>query len=335
MDGWIMCKVMKRLVLLCGPNGIGKTSICHELLRITPQSAYVDSDPLRMMNPFVLSDETIPTVAKNIGDLIENYLDCPSVETVFFSYGFHGRRREIFERVMARLQMRELRFLPLLIWCDEEENVRRMRLDERDEARIARAIAVSRSAYANIDYPRIDVTNLNVSQAAQAVREKVFELENTYRIAALTQEFVRKIEYWMYPEPSETFGYLSDTEPFDERTNRGGVACVDGAGNLQGYFCFGDAARIPTRMRDVYDETAIDMETRLHPALCGQKRSGAFLRAGMTYAREKLGAKAFRVTVAGTNARAIRAYEKVGFVMVRKVWHKYSNEAFYVMRCDV
>ena len=62
--------------------------------------------------------------------------------------------------------------------------------------------------------------------------------------------------------------------------------------------------------------------------------SGAFLGFGMRYAQETLGACALRVTAAGVNARAIRACEKVGFILQRKLWHAQSGEAYYVMRRD-
>jgi|GEM_PF-3185259 len=91
---------MKNLLFICGPNGIGKTTICKEIVRMLPNSAYVDSDLCRLMNLFILNDETIPTIAKNISDLLINCMDCTVIETVIFSYGFHGRRREVFEIVM-------------------------------------------------------------------------------------------------------------------------------------------------------------------------------------------------------------------------------------------
>lgn len=106
---------MKNLLFICGPNGIGKTTICKEILRKLPNSAYVDSDPCRLMNPFILDDETIPTIAKNISDLIINYIDCLVIETVIFSYGFHGRRREVFEKVMQAVSKKGFQFYSVSI----------------------------------------------------------------------------------------------------------------------------------------------------------------------------------------------------------------------------
>ena len=102
----------KKLLFLCGPNSIGKATVSKRVVELRPGTACVDSAPCRFMNPFTLNDETIPTIAKNLSDLIGNFMDCPLVDTVIFTYGFHGRRREVFERVLANLHDRGYRFLP-------------------------------------------------------------------------------------------------------------------------------------------------------------------------------------------------------------------------------
>ncbi|MDD4296704.1 MAG: ATP-binding protein [Ruminiclostridium sp.] len=163
---------MKNLLFICGPNGIGKTTICKEIIRKLPNSAYVDSDPCRLMNPFILNDETIPTIAKNISDLLINYIDCTIIETVIFLYGFHGRRREVFEIVMKTVSERDFNFIPFLLACSEEENIKRMDIDNRSTERKQRAIEESRKAFDNIPYPQIEITDFTVSEAAENIIEK-------------------------------------------------------------------------------------------------------------------------------------------------------------------
>jgi energy-coupling factor transporter ATP-binding protein EcfA2 len=160
---------VKRLLFICGSNGIGKTTICKHLVRQLPNSAYVDSEPCRLMNPFVLNDETIPTIRKNISDLIRNYFQCPAVQTVIFSYGFHGRRREIFDGVLQDIADMEYNLIPLLLTCSEEENIRRMCCDHRDAERIQRALQVSRQAFAGVGYPQIDITELSIEDAVSRI----------------------------------------------------------------------------------------------------------------------------------------------------------------------
>jgi energy-coupling factor transporter ATP-binding protein EcfA2 len=160
---------MKNFLFLCGPNGIGKTTICRNIVKCLSGSAYVDSDYCRMMNPFVLDERTIPTIAKNIAGLIGNYLDCNVVQTVLFSYGFQGRRKEIFDRIMGDLSTHEIRFLPFALTCGKEGNIRRMKIDGRDTDRIERALEISRNAYPDIEYPQIDITELSVDEATALV----------------------------------------------------------------------------------------------------------------------------------------------------------------------
>jgi len=122
-----------------------------------------------MINPFVLDERTIPTIAKNISGLIGNYLDCNIIQTVIFSYGFHGRRKEIFDRIMSDLSTREIKFLPFLLTCSKEENIQRMKADDRDMDRIERALEISRNAYLDIEYPQIDITELSVDEATALI----------------------------------------------------------------------------------------------------------------------------------------------------------------------
>lgn len=161
--------IMKNFLFLCGSNGIGKTTICRNIVKRLSGSAYVDSDCCRMMNPFALDERTIPTIAKNISGLIENYLDCNVIQTVIFSYGFHGRRKEIFDRIMGNLSTRELNFLPFVLTCGKEENLRRMKADGRDADRIERALETSRKAHQNIEYLQIDITELSVDEATELI----------------------------------------------------------------------------------------------------------------------------------------------------------------------
>ena len=56
-----------------------------------------------------------------------------------------------------------------MLYCGEEENVRRARADGRDEERIRRGIRNSRAVYENVDYPRIDVTDMTVEETAEEI----------------------------------------------------------------------------------------------------------------------------------------------------------------------
>ena len=55
------------------------------------------------------------------------------------------------------------------------------------------------------------------------------------------------------------------------------------------------------------------------------------MQAGLAFGREKYHAERFRLSVAAFNRRAIKAYEKCGFVVVQEVTNPYSKNKFFIM----
>lgn len=92
----------------------------------------------------------------------------------------------------------------------------------------------------------------------------------------------------------------------------------DDDGELAGYFCFGEDARVPAgRQLGVYErEQALDVGLGMRPDLAGRGLGLEFVLAGLRFARESYSPPAFRLTVAASNRRAVRVYERVGFETV-------------------
>ena len=89
----------------------------------------------------------------------------------------------------------------------------------------------------------------------------------------------------------------------------------DERGDLAGYFCFGEDARVSAGRRlGVYErEPALDIGLGMRPDLTGRGLGEEFVHAGLRFAKETYSPQAFRLTVAAFNRRAIRVYESVGF----------------------
>ena len=162
---------MKQLIIIIGPNGVGKTTSAKEILQSLPHTAYVDSDWCRMTNPFEFTKITKNTVENNIYCLLSNYLNCNDIDTVLFTYAWHGERKEIYENVMARLKEDGIKFKEsiFVLKCSKDENIKRARKDGRDEVRIDRGIKNTFDFYDGYDYPTIDTTLMTPSQVAAKI----------------------------------------------------------------------------------------------------------------------------------------------------------------------
>ncbi len=164
---------MKQLIVIIGPNGVGKTTTAKEIVGQYENVAYVDSDWCRVMNPFVFTESTKETIAENIYCLLRNYLSCGDVNRVVFTHAWHGERKAIFEKVMEKLKNEPLEFklTIIILKCSEDENIKRATQDGRDEIRIKRGMEMTFSFYDNLDYPCIDTTNMTPTAVAQQIVE--------------------------------------------------------------------------------------------------------------------------------------------------------------------
>lgn len=78
---------MKTLLLILGPNGVGKSTASAELLRLLPKSGYIESDTLRMIHSAPDNHSLIAVQKLNILALMRHYFAAPFIDTVIFPYG--------------------------------------------------------------------------------------------------------------------------------------------------------------------------------------------------------------------------------------------------------
>jgi len=166
---------MKKLIFICGASGIGKSTICKKLYKTLHNTALVDSDHCRLMNPFTFTDEEKAIVEDNMATMLTNYLKCSTIKNVIFLYGLHGPRQQIFNNIMTRLSDAKMPYqlTSIILECEFEENLRRSRLDGRSEAHIKYFTEHTRDIYNQYDYPRLDITLLNVEEAVSRLIEMV------------------------------------------------------------------------------------------------------------------------------------------------------------------
>lgn len=162
---------MKQLIILIGPNGVGKSTVAKKIVEQCANTAYVDSDWCRVMNPFTFTTVTKQTISDNIYCLLHNYLTCSEINTVVFTYGWHGERKEIYDKVIEKLRSDGIKFKEniIILKCSEEENIKRAVKDGRDETRINRGMKTTFLFYDDYNYPCIDTTYMTPLQVAQEI----------------------------------------------------------------------------------------------------------------------------------------------------------------------
>ena len=119
-----MCS-MKKLILIGGAMGAGKTTVCQKLKPLLAPSAFLDGDWCWDMEPFRVTDAAKAMVMNNIAAVLSNLLRCPDFESVLFCWVLP--EREIAEALLARLPLEGVRVHRFTLTLTEEALVARLR----------------------------------------------------------------------------------------------------------------------------------------------------------------------------------------------------------------
>jgi ribosomal-protein-alanine N-acetyltransferase len=132
------------------------------------------------------------------------------------------------------------------------------------------------------------------------------------RIVPMTLAYAEDIVTWRYPPPYDCYDVTGAAPEFFADAANGFFALVSpGDGVLLGFRSFGEDGRVPGGS---YDDSALDTGGGLRPSLTGQGLGRSAISTGLEFGRERFAPKAFRVTVASFNVRALKVVESVGFV---------------------
>ena len=80
---------MKKLYLIGGTMGVGKTTTCQVLKTKLDKSVFLDGDWCWDMHPFVVNKETMKLVLNNICTLLNNDIKCNTFENIIFCWVMH------------------------------------------------------------------------------------------------------------------------------------------------------------------------------------------------------------------------------------------------------
>ncbi|WP_127579428.1 GNAT family N-acetyltransferase [Paenibacillus koleovorans] len=149
-----------------------------------------------------------------------------------------------------------------------------------------------------------------------------------YHFVPMTESVAKTISSWTYPPPYDLYTMDGSEECIQEFMNGEYFYVEDEGFQLVGFVCSGCSARVPGGYEiGVYDnEDLLDIGLGLRPDLTGQGLGGGFLMQAVSFLGSYFGKSNFRLVVAASNERAIKAYGKAGFV---------PGEGFYSSVSDV
>lgn len=161
---------MKKLILINGTMGAGKTAVSMELQKLLTPCVFLDGDWCWSMNPFIVNDDTRRMVLDNICFILNSYLRRQEFEYVIFCWVMH--QKEIIDSIFDKLDLQHSETQIFTLTLTEEALSKRLFLDIsrgiREPDIIERSL-VRLSLYDKMDTRKIDVSDITPLEAAKMI----------------------------------------------------------------------------------------------------------------------------------------------------------------------
>lgn len=118
---------MKRLYLIGGAMGVGKTTVGQILKRKLKNSVFLDGDWCWDADPFIVTDETKEMVLENICALLNNFIRCSAYENIIFCWVMH--EQETIDDIISRLDLRDSCLASFTLMCSIDTLISRLQKD--------------------------------------------------------------------------------------------------------------------------------------------------------------------------------------------------------------
>lgn len=161
---------MKKLIMINGTMGVGKTATSRELQKMLNNCVFLDGDWCWDMHPFIVNEETKHMVLDNIVYMLNNFLHCNTFEHIIFCWVMH--EQSIIDYILSRIDVSLCDVQVYSLLCREDVLKERLSKDIingiREEDILVRTIA-RLPLYDCLDTIKVDVSELSIAEAANQI----------------------------------------------------------------------------------------------------------------------------------------------------------------------
>ncbi|MCC8102238.1 MAG: AAA family ATPase [Clostridiales bacterium] len=161
---------MKKVYLIGGTMGVGKTAVCQKLKMELADCVFLDGDWCWDSDPFQVNEETKEMVRKNICFLLNQFIHCSAYQNIVFCWVMH--EQEIIDSILNELDRTDCEIKTLSLFCSEQALRERLLNDVQKGIRQEDIIEKSLQRiplYQNLNTAKIDTTGKTIDQVAKEI----------------------------------------------------------------------------------------------------------------------------------------------------------------------
>ncbi|ERJ11410.1 AAA family ATPase [Haloplasma contractile] len=166
---------MKKLYLITGPMGVGKTTVGKLLSNTINKTAFIDGDWCIDIHPFIGNKETKGMAINNIIHMIRNYYHCSECNQIVLSWVMSINT---VNKIMLSVSDLDLEIYNISLICDKESLAKRWHNDMKTEWRINELLEQSIQSIKSYNDREtshvIDTSNLLPEQVVELIISKSY-----------------------------------------------------------------------------------------------------------------------------------------------------------------
>lgn len=163
---------MKKLYMIGGTMGVGKTSVSQCLKRELPNAVFLDGDWCWDADPFLVTEETKEMVIDNICYLLNHFIQCSAYENIIFCWVMH--EQSIIDTILNKVKITDCVVKVVSLMANEETLTKRIMKDVDSGSRgtdiLERSIA-RLPFYQSVSSVKVQTNNKTVYEIAKEIVE--------------------------------------------------------------------------------------------------------------------------------------------------------------------
>lgn len=170
----------RRLVIVNGEEGAGKSTIVRALLPHTPDSARIDAEDLGQTNPCPMDDEFFDLLRRNVADLVENFWNAGYTNVIAGSFLRDYPDYLAFRQLLT--QPRAVFLVDLVVDKDVRDGRRVTRAKQTTQEwrdmvdLIPEDLTIRQANDADYRYVCLDTTRLGVVETVRRIKHAIPEI---------------------------------------------------------------------------------------------------------------------------------------------------------------
>ena len=167
---------MKKLIMIGGTMGVGKTTLCQALKKELNHCVFLDGDWCWDMHPFVVNDETKAMVMDNICYVLNNDIHCHEYQNILFCWVMH--KQSIIDELLSRLDTRDCEVYAISLVCSASTLKKQIKSDINKGIRTQDVLQRSLDRldmYTHLNTILLDKTDLSMEETIIKIKQIIGE----------------------------------------------------------------------------------------------------------------------------------------------------------------